>query len=60
MEKESEDSPIMAEIRGALSRGYTHKENKTKILDPTLIEAMIDELACSSIQFSMNATIIQN
>ncbi len=32
------------EIRGALARGYCHKENDNKVLDPTLIEAMAQEV----------------
>lgn len=32
------------EIRGALARGYCHKENENKILDPNLIEAMAQEI----------------
>lgn len=32
------------EIVGALARGYCTKENENKVLDPTLIEAMANEV----------------
>ena len=33
------------ELRGALYRGYCSKENEKKVLDATLIDAMVNELA---------------
>lgn len=33
-----------SDLRGALARGYCHKENENKILDPDLIESMAQEV----------------
>ena len=32
------------DLIGALARGYCSKENEKKVMDPTLIEAMADEV----------------
>lgn len=55
----SSESVIVKQIREALDRGYCHEENKDKELDGFLIDAMVEELMCSSVQFSLHATIMQ-
>ena len=35
---------IKADLYGALSRGYCSEKNRSKTVDPDLIEAMADEI----------------
>jgi hypothetical protein len=55
--KKKSDIPIMAEIRAILARGYSHKANESKVVDPELIEAMLEELVHSRIGFYMKFPI---
>lgn len=43
-EKITSDNNARVEISQALARGYCHKNNSHKVVDPILIEAMVDEL----------------
>jgi len=42
--KDKEMEQLLAEIRGALARGYCTKENEKKVLDPDLCNAQAQEL----------------